>query len=293
MLLRTTSYSHYVVGAGGVLRLPCQQWDVTFTFLVSCSSILFNLFGVVRCLQTTSRHNFPPIQIRRYSAFSGQHIHLLTRRIFAAEPNCSSKKVLGFPSCKLEISQQGLDDSTEKRFHTLNIKTTTENDLHDLEQSNNPISNENNKTKSSIMDCCTQSSSNSQVFSERTAEPIPAATSHSNIAAGRDRKLPELTSLSVHMRRDSEVLTTKLLAIYHAMAHKTTSNILKEFWNNYNTKQKMIKSTPKQRKYYYCNEEDLTRSLKSSLKDAGFVLLTQRDWDLCEALNAGYLLRLT
>jgi hypothetical protein len=221
-------------------------------------------------------------------------------RISAAEAKCSSKNVLGFPLCKLEISQQGLDDSTEQSFHTLNIKNTTENDLHNLEQSNNPISNRNNKTdddviqtKRSFMDYYNQSSPDFQVFSEQTVKPVPAATSHSNIAAGRDRKIPELTSLSVHMRQDSEVLTTKLLAIYHAMAHKTTSNIFKEFWNNYNTEQKIIKNAPKQRKYNYCNEEDLTRSLKLSLKDAGFVLLTQRDWDLCEALNAGYLLRLT
>ena len=40
-------------------------------------------------------------------------------------------------------------------------------------------------------------------------------------------------------------------------------------------------------------EEKLVSVLRTSLEDAGFELLTKRDLDLCEALNAGYLLRLS
>lgn len=275
MLLRNYIGSCRVVG--GVLRLSYERWDfVTVTVLWSCS-ILFNLLDVTKCLPITSRSRYgygvPPIQRRPGSTFSGQPIPFGTRRIAARSQH------------------RNLDLSTEQRFHTLNRKNSTDKDRYEWEQSRNPIlSNNNNNTSNDDI-----STKSSFLHSQYQAN-VPTTTSHSNIAAGRDRKLPDWSSCSVHVRQETEVLTTKLLALYHAMAHKTTSHTLQEFWNSYNSDRGMnntYKQQQQQRKYYYCNEEDLARSLKESLKDAGFVLLTQRDWDLCEALNAGYLLRLT
>ncbi len=40
-------------------------------------------------------------------------------------------------------------------------------------------------------------------------------------------------------------------------------------------------------------EERLVSSVRTSLENAGFELLSKRDIDLCESLNAGYLLRLS
>ena len=87
------------------------------------------------------------------------------------------------------------------------------------------------------------------------AEPICRIVSRS------DGKLPTDDTLPT----DVAPLLRKLDDIYHAMAHSETR----------------------------VSGMDNHTTTKNSLHDAGFQLLSRRDLDLCEALNAGYLMRLS
>lgn len=72
----------------------------------------------------------------------------------------------------------------------------------------------------------------------------------------------------------------KLDSIFHAISHEETRRL--EFCNP------KIQSTDVE-----TEEKELASVVRTSLEDAGFQLLTRRDLDLCDALNAGYLLRLS
>jgi Protein of unknown function (DUF3754) len=74
--------------------------------------------------------------------------------------------------------------------------------------------------------------------------------------------------------------------IYHAQAHQETRRL--KYMQRY--------SKPRNSDDTVCDleeEKQLVTTVRHSLEDAGFELLSRRDLDLCEALNAGYLLRLS
>jgi len=72
----------------------------------------------------------------------------------------------------------------------------------------------------------------------------------------------------------------KLDAIYHAISRIETRHLA------YMDRNSIVS---------FCKTEEkkLVNVLRNSLEDAGFELLSQRDLDLCDALNVGYLLRLS
>ena len=75
----------------------------------------------------------------------------------------------------------------------------------------------------------------------------------------------------------------KLDDIYHSMSHEETRRL-----------RYMDRPDIEGIEFYDEDEErKLVSVVRNSLEDAGFELLSQRDMDLCDALNAGYLLRLS
>jgi hypothetical protein len=77
-------------------------------------------------------------------------------------------------------------------------------------------------------------------------------------------------------------LLDKLDAIFTASQHEETRGL-----------QYLERSTEKDISREEEQEENLVGILPTSLEEAGFELISRRDVDLCEALNAGYLLRLS
>lgn len=92
----------------------------------------------------------------------------------------------------------------------------------------------------------------------------------------------------------------KMDAIYHAASHADTSS-LKYINSDKRRRQRNVAGTKggddgsEDVENRFDEEEEvlLVSILRSSLEDAGFELLNRRDLDLCEALNAAYLLRLS
>jgi hypothetical protein len=104
-----------------------------------------------------------------------------------------------------------------------------------------------------------------------------------------DSKLPTLQSVLPESLFQPPHLLRRLDDIYHAMAHDETRR-LKYMKKKSNTKSNF---TDDKVEYDEQEEQELVSVLKTSLEDAGFELLGRRDLELCDALNAGYLLRLS
>jgi hypothetical protein len=115
---------------------------------------------------------------------------------------------------------------------------------------------------------------------ETDADPV------CRIVAASDGKLPTSPSmLPTYLSKEPHLLR-RLDGIYHAMAHDETRQ-LKYMADSLQNKEK-------DRILYSLGEErNFVSVTRTSLEDAGFELLSRRDLDLCDALNAGYLLRLS
>ena len=98
------------------------------------------------------------------------------------------------------------------------------------------------------------------------------------VVASSDGKLPSSRSVFPGPGDEPPHIIDKLDMIYHAMSHEETRNL------EYIQTEGAL--DPEE-------EKQLFSVLRKSLEDAGFQRLTQRDLDLCDALNAGYLLRLS
>ena len=131
------------------------------------------------------------------------------------------------------------------------------------------------------------------------------------IVASADYKIPPLPN----QQQNPNSLLPEIDALSHAMTHQNTRNrlrymelIQKEYQNIMNTNtidgnddgnESMKIEDEKKRSIYddflYNEEEErkVVSTLRQSLEDSGFRLLTERDVELCEALNEGYLLRLS
>lgn len=109
------------------------------------------------------------------------------------------------------------------------------------------------------------------------------------IFASGDRKLPEFLNLS-------SAIPDKIDAVYNA---KLRSELASKRVMSYFNKQKpyedytTINGETKETEISETIEKDLIDILKSSLKNGGYEPLQQIDLDLCDALNVGYLLRLS
>ena len=97
-----------------------------------------------------------------------------------------------------------------------------------------------------------------------------------------DGMIPTNAIASQHLQQEPHVLR-KLDDIYHSMSHEETRRL------------RYMDRPDAQGIAFHdgAEEEALVTVVRNSLQDAGFELLTQRDLDLCDALNAGYLLRLS
>jgi len=107
-----------------------------------------------------------------------------------------------------------------------------------------------------------------------------SAAVDSRIVASGDGKFPESASKkSVQSKSDDVQIFDALDGIYHHESRKDLDAIMS-----------LSSSDPNS-----ANEKERLklRCMCKSLNDAGFVLLDQRDVDLCAALHAGYLLRLS
>jgi len=102
------------------------------------------------------------------------------------------------------------------------------------------------------------------------------------VVALPDGKLPTTRSELPSAILEPRNLLDKLDAIYHAMSYEETRRL------RYVERSKSMEPVIEEEE-----EQKLVSVLRNSLEDAGFELLSRRDVDLCEALNAGYLLRLS
>jgi hypothetical protein len=103
-----------------------------------------------------------------------------------------------------------------------------------------------------------------------------------------DSKLPTRQSVLPESLFQPPHLLRRLDDIYHAMAHDETRKL--RYMEKLNTKSNL---SDDKFEYDEQEEQELVSVLKTSLEDAGFELLGRRDLELCDALNAGYLLRLS
>lgn len=112
------------------------------------------------------------------------------------------------------------------------------------------------------------------------------------VVALRDKKLPEVTDsalLPSSLIQSPTNILRRLDDIYHAQAHQET-RFLKYMQRSPSTplaeSAAVVCSSQEE-------EDSVAQMLRNSLEDAGFERLSRRDLDLCESLNAGYLLRLS
>lgn len=133
------------------------------------------------------------------------------------------------------------------------------------------------------------------------SEPIdvtlPTDLTSCRVVALADGKLPHFFSSPSFVQRiaDSGSLPSvldihrRLDDIYHCQAHHETRH-LQYLIPDASKKLPQKKSKSEEN---HDDEKEVTSIVRTSLEDAGFRLLTRRDMDLCDALNAGYLLRLS
>lgn len=127
-----------------------------------------------------------------------------------------------------------------------------------------------------------------------TTTPRPSsATPVCRVVTRSDKKIPlQTTVLPASLSNKPPYLLRKLDDLYHAIAHAEARRL------PYMDPSKALQqpSTESERNSVAEEEGDdekLIEVLRTSLEDAGYQLLSRRDLDLCEALNAGYLLRLS
>jgi hypothetical protein len=100
------------------------------------------------------------------------------------------------------------------------------------------------------------------------------------VVAVSDGKIPSSKRILPRSLSQKPKILEKLDSIYYAMSHVETRRLA-------------YMDRKSDRAYCIQEEEKLVTVLRNSLEDAGFERLSQRDLDLCDALNVGYLLRLS
>jgi hypothetical protein len=116
---------------------------------------------------------------------------------------------------------------------------------------------------------------------EPPPSPVEAGTI-CRVVALSDGNIPT-TSLPSRLVNSETQILRKLDDIYHSMSHEETRRL-------------RYMDRPDDEGIAYCDDAEeakLVSVVRSSLEDAGFELLSRRDVDLCDSLNAGYLLRLS
>ena len=105
------------------------------------------------------------------------------------------------------------------------------------------------------------------------------------IVTRSDAKIPTTTPSSLIQQQD---FLDKLDAFYHAESRQRTKNL-----RYLGPSKKKVQNAEGKLVVDRAEEEKLVSEVRGSLEDAGFELVSRRDLDLCESLNAEYLLRLS
>ena len=124
---------------------------------------------------------------------------------------------------------------------------------------------------------------NGTVKQTNTSDTLSPDYQVCRVVALPDGKLPTVRSELPPQILKPPHLLDKLDALYHAMSYEETRR-LQYLERSKNTEPSL---------QHQDEDRNLISVLRNSLEDAGFELLTRRDIDLCDALNAGYLLRLS
>lgn len=98
-------------------------------------------------------------------------------------------------------------------------------------------------------------------------------------------KIPTTTPPSLIQQQD---FLDKLDAFYHAESRQRTKNL-----RYLGPSKQKLQNAEAEQVVDRGEEEKLVSEVRGSLEDAGFELMSRRDLDLCESLNAEYLLRLS
>jgi hypothetical protein len=126
--------------------------------------------------------------------------------------------------------------------------------------------------------------SNQTNINEYFSNPGDGSAPVCRVVSLADGKLPTSPSVLPAQLFQPPYLLRKLDDVYHAMAHDETRRL------KYMEPESSLTNVSE---HNSTEEEELVSVLKTSLEDAGFELLGRRDLELCDALNAGYLLRLS
>ncbi len=113
------------------------------------------------------------------------------------------------------------------------------------------------------------------------------------IVTRADSKLPTNPSSLPSYMFQSPRLLDKLDAYYNAKAHQATKKLDYLYRKKGSTSKRQTLNETKLEVLDPQQEMRLIGVLRNSLEDAGFELLNRRDIDLCDSLNAAYLLRLS
>lgn len=120
------------------------------------------------------------------------------------------------------------------------------------------------------------------------------------VVASSDNKLPP--TIVSKLSQSSSALLKKIDLLYTAQSKKELRDLAylqpvsSKDTAPYNSMEEVVdneRAISKSKAYDMDQEKKLISILKRSLDDGGFKLMDQRDLDLCSALNAGYLLRLS
>jgi Protein of unknown function (DUF3754) len=139
-------------------------------------------------------------------------------------------------------------------------------------------------------DIVTSTGSNITMYTSSTiVAPKKPMSISCRVVTASDGKIPTQGGLLPESLFQPPHLLAKLDTIYHAMAHEQTRAV--KFMEQQSSHH------PSSSNYTHVGTQDddnkVVSLLRQSLTDAGFELLTTRDLDLCQALNAEYLLRLS
>ena len=133
--------------------------------------------------------------------------------------------------------------------------------------------------------------------SSNSAPPRPDEDFVCRVVAASSSKLPSSHKLLPPTLHQYPHILRRLDDIYHAMAHDETRLLKYYMQSSNNNKKGSDDDDDENAKLVYhqnaAEERELVQVTRKSLEDAGFELLSRRNLDLCEALNSGYLLRLS
>jgi len=180
-------------------------------------------------------------------------------------------------------------DSTVSMLNSRQMKMVMQAKRNNIRYNRSSSARNNTKTELDIPSVNSfpsdiESNDVNETLDEKYAGVVEHSDTICRIVASADCKITQLTSTR------NELLGI-IDAISHAKLHGDTQNQI-DYLESVHKSQKQRKS-PTNVFFDEQREEDAVSNLRNNLENSGFQLLTNRDLELCKALNAGYLLRLS